>query len=189
MNDDIPFPLLEKGDWVRLKSPYKPPRKIENGPLKKTLETLVEDRFEALDTEDSPLTTETVRPSVVKNDERFEDLFTFTHGIVVEVVTRYPERKLELPKSTVINYTNDGGGPPRNVALHLFNPETGLMDIGGHPTEPGKPEYIDMHVAELILVHKHNESWGNEYDIDLAEQYKEWGIEEPMAFDPFESDE
>ena len=146
MEKDIPIPLLKKGDWIRLKEPYTVQR-LHGSAYQNAISHL--DGGPDVD----------------------EQLRTMTHGIVVEVLSRYQGPR-QIAKT---------GGPVRNVALHLFNPGTGLMYVGGHPTEVGKPEYVDHHVGELVLIHKHDESWSNEYEIDLAQQYEEWGIDEPAA--------
>jgi len=71
---------------------------------------------------------------------------TFTHGIVVEIVSRQ-----RGPDSR-----------SRNVSLHLFNPLTRTMYL--HPRGPGAnllPEHVDFHVSELVLVHKAEEGYKN----------------------------
>ena len=70
---------------------------------------------------------------------------TYTHGIVAEVITR---ASVPVQPSA------------RRVSLHLFNPNTRTMDIRPDTAfgERGVPEYIDMTVDELELVHDANES-------------------------------
>lgn len=173
--DDVPFPLVEKGDFVRLKEPYMPSDVSIEPNLKTTIGALARDR----DHPDASTKRAAERGTThhLRHDETYSDLFEFTHGTVVEIVSRFPAREMQTRAALVQQYDDHGGGPVRNVSLHLFNPDTGLMYVGGHPTESGKPEFVDHHVAELVLVHKHDESWGNEYDIDIAEVYAEWGIE------------
>jgi len=174
--DDIPFPLLEKGDFVRLKEPYKP---VMMGPaIERSAADLARERinpgadyFPWENVEDAPVPW-------LKDQSHTEHLFEFTHGTVVQVVSRYPRHQVSTTDAEIVHFEDTGGGPPRNVSLHLFNPDTGLMYVGSHPSEPGKPEFVDNHVGGLVLVHKHNETWGNEYDIDIAEVYAGWGIED-----------
>lgn len=174
--DDIPFPLLEKGDFVRLKEPYRP--------LPESLNSQTAEAMVAAAAKEDPEILERMqegRPTSVFHLRDRTDVghvTEFTHGTVVEIVSRYSKTaESNRPDISVVD-EYDGTYCVRNVSLHLFNPENGLMYLGGHPTEPGKPEFVDHHVAEIILVHKHDQSWGNENEIDIAEKYGEWGIED-----------
>jgi len=174
-DDDIPFPLLEKGDFVRLKEPYKPTDMMLDGPLQVSLARQVRDLARQHD-EDGIASSPHPARAAYRSDT-FEHLFQFTHGTVTNIVSRFPAMEYETIAGHVRQYDDTGGAPPRNVSLHLYNPETGLMYVGGHPSEPGKPEFVEHHIADLVLVHKHDQTWGNEYDLDIAEVYAEWGIE------------
>lgn len=165
--EEIPRPLLERGDFVRLKRPYEPGDVSFRKPIRIAFKALAQQRAEELGhdwVEDYPVSI-----GIFRGDKDYEDLFQFTHGTIVEVVSRY------------------ASGDPKNVSLHLFNPETGLMYVHGHPTEPGAPMFVDHHVGELVLIHKYNEKWGNEYELDVAEVYDDRGVQ-TFPIDPEEDD-
>jgi hypothetical protein len=125
----IPFPLLERGDIVELKSEYEDYSGSE---------------------------------------------YTLTRGIVVEIVTRYqlPENGLEGPE--VPTHPDPENQPRARVALHLFDPDTGSLYMGNPSHE--NPEYVDFGPRALILIRKHDEPWGSNHEIDIAEKYEKWGV-------------
>jgi len=174
--DDLPLPLLERGDVVRLKEPYTlaPSRRLS---------TAVEETGTALatasiDPDDLPdhLDIEHVLHSPQYEDiDSAPPIHTFTHGIVAEVATRYPARDLDLPQGRIVEYQNVGGGPPRNVSLFLFNPQTGLIFLDRGPGETGRPTFVDYHVQYLVLIQKHNEAYSHR-EIDIAAVHDLWGI-------------
>ena len=57
----------------------------------------------------------------------------FTYGMVAEVVS----------------CQDSFGEQPRNVSLHLYDPELGLLYMAG-PGQPTLPCYCDFHVSDLI---------------------------------------
>lgn len=170
--EEVGWPLLERGDFVRLKQPYEMTESTSKGVLKAALNGVVRARERSLRRNGASDLPKSVRGA--RNHAAFEDIFTFTHGTVVEVIDRY-RWELATQKTNVQNeYDPDANPPPKRVSLHLYNPATGIMYAGGHPIESGKPEFVDHHVGELILVHKATESWGNEYGIDIADALEEW---------------
>jgi len=175
-DDDGPFPAVEKGDYVRLKEPYHISPDFLHKGVRETMAALVSARYDSLDDDE----TNSRAPGLItaSRDERYRDLFSLSHGTVVEVVSRYPRRGLPESHPAASGGVSSAPGPARNVSLHLFNPATGVLYAGVHPTEPGKPEFIDHHVAELVLVQKHDETWGDSLDIDIGERYAEFGIED-----------
>ena len=174
--DDLPFPLLERGDVVRLKEPYElaPSRHLATG----TEATAAALATASIDPDDLP---DHLDIDHVLHSPQYEDLDsappirTFTHGIVAEVATRYPARDLDLPDGRIVDYQDVGGGPPRNVALFLFNPETGLIFLDRGAGETGRPTFVDFHVQRLVLIQKHNEAYSHR-EIDIAAVYDLWGI-------------
>jgi len=175
-DDDGPFPAVEKGDYVRLKEPYHVAPDMLHGGVRETVAALVSARYDSLD--DDGTYSRAPALSAAARDERYRDLFSFSHGTVVEIVSRFPRQQLPEPNPAGMSLPAAPVGPARNVSLHLFNPATGVLYAGGHPTEPGKPEFVDHHVAELVLVQKHDETWGDSLDIDIGERYAEFGIED-----------
>lgn len=139
--EEVPIPLIECGDWVRLKQDYSP----------------------SLD---------------ARGSHR-----QFTHGIVVEVISRIGISNFASAQTEIVGAWGNRDPPAERVSLHLFNPDTGLMYLGGHPSEPAKPEFVDHHICELILLHKATETWGRDVHIDVAEQYDNWGITVPQMDD------
>lgn len=185
--DDIPFPLLERGDVVRLKEPYElaPSRHLATG----TQATATSHAAASIDPDDLP---DHLDIEHVLHSPQYEEIDsappvrTFTHGIVAEVATRYPARDFDLPDGLIVDYQNTGGGPPRNVALFLFNPETGLIFLDRGAGETGRPTFVDFHVQRLILLQKHNEAYSHR-EIDIAAVYNLWGITDIV--DPLTGDE
>jgi hypothetical protein len=174
--DDIPFPLLERGDVVRLKEPYElaPSRYLATD----TEATAAALAATSIDPDDLPdhLDIEHVLHSPQYEEiDSAPPIRTFTHGIVAEVATRYPARDYNLPDGRIVDYQSVGGGPPRNVALFLFNPETGLIFLDRGAGETGRPTFVDFHVQCLILVQKHNEVYSHR-EIDIGAVYNLWGI-------------
>ena len=175
-SDDIPFPLLERGDVVRLKESYElaPSRHLATD----TEATAVALAATSIDPDDLP---DHLDIQHLLHSPRYEEIDsappvrTFTHGIVAEVATRYPARDFDLPDGRIVDYQNVGRGPPRNVALFLFNPETGLIFLDRGAGETGRPTFVDFHVQHLILVQKHNEAYSHR-EIDIAAVYNLWGI-------------
>jgi len=174
--DDIPFPLLERGDIVRLKESYElaPSRHLATG-TEATAAALAAD---CIDPDDLP---DHIDIKHVLHSLQYEDLDsappirTFTHGIVAEVATRYPARELDTPDGCIVDYQDVGGGPPRNVALFLFNPETGLIFLDRGAGETGRLTFVNFHVQRLVLIQKHNEAYSHR-EIDIAAVYDLWGI-------------
>jgi hypothetical protein len=169
---DIPLPLLECGDWVALAEPYS----VSVGSLapgvRQALEALVEQRARELgdDGLDYPQTIDYAR----RLDD-YADLFTFTHGTVVETVTTYNITDAARSASHAARMNEaygDRRGPASNVSLRLHNPETGLAYIGSG----GCPEYVDFSTEALILKHKSADSWGQTYDLPVADVLDYWGI-------------
>jgi hypothetical protein len=174
--DDIPFPLLERGDVIRLKGPYElaPSRHLATG----TEATAAALAAASIDPDDLPdhLDIEHVLHSPQHEDiDSAPPIRTFTHGIVAEVATRYPARDLDMPDDRIVEYQNVGGGPPRNVSLFLFNPETGLIFLDRGAGETGRPTFVDFHIQRLVLIQKHNEAYSHR-EIDIAAVYDLWGI-------------
>lgn len=81
---------------------------------------------------------------------------TFTHGIVVEIVTHQ-----EGPESD-----------PRSVSLHLYNPRTRsvYMDIDRHGS---LPIHVDKPVESLVLVHDSADTYRNLDPEEEGEEYIE----------------
>jgi hypothetical protein len=175
-DDDDSFPAVEKGDYVRLKEPYHVAPDMLHGGVRETVAALVSARYDSLD--DDGTYSRAPALSAAARDKRYGDLFSFSHGTVVEVVSRYRPRGLPAAHPAAPHGLSNVDLPARNVSLHLFNPATGVLYAGGHPTEPGKPEYVDHHVAELVLVQKHDETWGEPLEVDIGERYAEFGIED-----------
>ncbi len=167
-----PVPVLETGDFVRLKQPYRPSDMMFDGPLGETFGKLL----------DSDADGERREPTARARRAYRSDsssLFEFTHGVVVEELEHASRSPPEMPPDVRDGYAAAETLPTMRVSLHLFNPATGVMYVGGHPDQPGKPEYVDDHIANLALVHKARDTWGNEYDLDLAELYQLWGYQVP----------
>lgn len=135
--DEVPIPLIERGDWVRLKQVYKPAM------------------------------------------TQYEMEREFTHGIVVEIISRVSLSQFAGADTEVVGAWRDNDLPAERVSLHLFNPVTGLMYLANHPSEPGKPEFVDHDICELTLLHKATETWGRDIEVDISEQYNDWGITVP----------
>ena len=171
---ETPFPPLEQGDFVSLNEPYKPATMMLNGPLRATFQALVANRHHNRHTYEDEFDHPTLEQAY--RNEAFEDLFEFTHGTVVEVISRYSASRAATNRQEARQWADHGEGPPENVSLHLFNPQTGLLNVGGHPTEPGKPEFVDFHAANLTLIQKHDETWGTNQPLDYAEVYDTFGI-------------
>lgn len=183
---DIPVPPIEPGDFVRLKEPYPMTTLgLQSGTFSKTLREVCIARFKS----DPSTVTDTEREFLNKRLDSdnppgaeffkdlvaYQDLFEWTHGTVAETITRYGSGSVSPEYAS--RFVEDKRDPPaRNVALHLYNPKTGLIYTGGHPTESGKPEFVDFHIKNLVLIHKATDNWGNEYELDLAEAYERLGI-------------
>lgn len=136
--EDVPLPLIETGDWVRLTRPHVAPYY----PMSETA--------------------------------------TFTHGIVVEVISRFSFR--DSPRGEELMERMDEP-PAERVSCHLFNAETKEMYCREHPEQPMKPEYVDHHISSLALVHKAGDPWGNEYDEPAAPVYRGLGFTVPEQID------
>jgi hypothetical protein len=161
---DVPTPLLERGDFVRLEHPYTPA----------TLSGTAEPAAVALARERIDPTAEAFPFDAVEDAtvpllrDHTDGVFDYTHGTITEVISRYPAR-----------YHDAAGGPPQRVALVPFNPATGVMNVWSHPTGRGIPKPIDCHASDLVLVGKHDELRSpDRYDIPIADVYSEWGIED-----------
>lgn len=194
MSELAPHQILQRGDFVRLKEPYEPdPSHMADG-LRNAIKGLAIRRANDLG-DTSTMKRWDQRGKIVlsrmKREANYSDLFKFTHGTVAEVVSRYPARKTAFagPEGAgqVVEYPDGDIGPPRNVSLHLYS-QNGLFYGGGNPTEGIKPEFVDYHVADLLLVQKHDETWGGDKPIDLVNLYADWDIEEPAGFDPWGED-
>lgn len=177
MGDEHP-PLLERGDFVRLKEPYLTHPDTMDVELKRTLMYLTYHRQGDIELSRHFDTPEAVPLSLLAEREGGERFFEFTHGVVAEIVSRFPVHNLSPWVTKELGLNSPTGGPPRNVSLHLFN-SMGLMYVGGHPTEPIKPEFVDFHVSDLVLLHKHDERWGNDHQLDIKEQYESWDLPMP----------
>ena len=174
--DDIPFPLLEQGDVVRLKEPYQlaPSRHLATA-VEATADALATAQIHPDELPDYLDTADALHYTQYENLDSAPPVRTFTHGIIAEVATRYPAQRFDLPEARIVEYTNIGGSPPRNVALFLFNPETGLLLLDRGAGETGRPTFVDFHVQELVLIQKHNEAYSHR-EIDIKAVYDTWGI-------------
>lgn len=185
--ESFPVPLIEVGDFVRLKEPYPVSNlALNDDGLAEMIVALCLNRYrenpEIIPDQNGQRTYlenkldngKQIRPSFFKDMDGFSDLFQWTHGIVVEVVSRY--QATHLTPYYLDKYREAGEWPAQRVSIHPFNPKYGMIKVGGHPTEPGKPEFVDTHARELILIHKSEDSWGNEFILDIEEAYEVFGI-------------
>jgi hypothetical protein len=171
---EVPRPLIERGDFVRLKQPREisPEARVH---LRAALHGIVSKRAEAQgDQEVRRLSRENIGSA--RHYESYEDIFEVSHGIVVDILSRFNTTRGEVRGGSNISNKRKEEHLEKRVSLHLFNPEIGLMWVGEHPTETGGPMNIDLHINELLLIQKHDLSWG-ECEIDIAEQYGKWGIQ------------
>jgi len=174
--EELPFPLLERGDVVRLKEPYKlsPSRRLSSA-TEETSAALATARIDPDDLPDHLDIEHVLHTPQYREVESAPPIHSFTHGIVADIATRYPARDLKIPQGRVVKYQNVGGGPPRNVSLYLYNPDTGLIFLDRGPGETGRPTFVDYHVQNLILIQKHNEAYSHR-EIDIAAVHNLWGI-------------
>lgn len=177
--DAIPLPLLKRGDYIRLQRPYKPTRsRFLTGPLAATTRGLIQQR--ARDQDDDDIVD--AHPDTVINRaygcEAYQDLFTFTHGIITEIVSRHPWSAVNRSFSVLrdSSETSVTDPPAQSIGVKLVNPATGVTFAGGHQTEPGKLETIDVDPKNLVLIHKHDDNWGVEYEIAVEDIYTQWGV-------------
>jgi hypothetical protein len=168
----VPIPVLERGDQVRLAKPYKPMVSKFRGPLKETIKAHLAKRCP----EDTPSIEQAYHNS------EHDDLFKFPSGIVAEVLERYPWNNLNETGREVFGGVDDPpNGPVANVSLNLYNPTLGTVYVGGHPTQPGKVEFVDCHATELNLFQKHDRNWGESPEVDIYQLYSEWGLPTPLG--------
>jgi hypothetical protein len=174
--EDIPLPLLERGDWVQLAEPYSPiPDELAPG-VKEALEMLVEKRARERgdDGLDYPKTLD-----YASRHGGYEGLFQFTHGTVVEAVTSRPIQQVATSAAHAARLDHaygERGGPAETVALRLHNPATGLTYMVG-TQDTARPEYVDFSTEALILKHKHSDTWGTTYDLPVADVLEQWNVE------------
>lgn len=177
-DQELPVPLLERGDVVRFKEPYNLgkigtlPRVIDQsaraiGAWKTDNETLADAIW------DSKL----VGSREIQERDDAPNVREFTHGIIAEIVSRYPAHEVELSEGRMVYFDDQGGGPPRVVSLFLFNANTGLVFLnrGG---DTAVPWFVDQNVRKLVLVEKHDTSY-EPLGIDIEAVYDEWGIVDP----------
>lgn len=180
--EDRPVPLLEVGDFVRLNEPEQITRdrlslhpEFAQAVTAIALQRYLQDRSLVSENTrefiDRRLESEQdVNATVFIDEPAFNDLFIFTHGIVAEIVTRCSSSQISFEYSQVLA-EHDLESPPRGVSLHLMNPKCGLTYTGSHPTESGKPEFVDTNATELTLIHKHDEKWNTKNEIPVADAY------------------
>ena len=114
-----------------------------------------------------------VKPGdIVKLKEPYTDTETrtvWTHGIVVEIISTFNPTVIigtgETGNIGFQQFKNDPDGVPRNVSLHLFNPETGKIYMAGDDV----PTYVDFHINELILVRHSADEGYNTIDLPVME--------------------
>lgn len=184
-DDDLPIPLLERGDVVKLREPYLPGvvgSLAES--LAFTIKSLAWAKSEEL-RERFPYEGQ-IPITAIAGDDDLAKLLEFDHGIVAQVVSRYPARRDVLPEGRVVQYDDVGGGPVRNVSLFLFNPDAGTLYLTRGPGDRGIPAFVDHHATDLTLIQKHNETYGHRV-VDIAGIYDDWGVVD--VADQFTEDE
>jgi hypothetical protein len=77
----------------------------------------------------------------------------YTHGIVVEILSRFG---------------SDLNGAPASVSLHLYNPQTKELFIDPYRGY-GSPIFYDQHVRTLVLVQKASDDSYHPRDVDIAD--------------------
>lgn len=83
-------------------------------------------------------------------DEPKEASKKFTHGVVVEIVSRQRVLSPTPARKTV----------PRVVSLFLFDGDSGQLYLSSGPIgDAGVPTFVDFHVGELVLLQKHDEKY------------------------------
>jgi hypothetical protein len=166
----VPHPIIGLGDYVRLKKPYTVGLFTLTDQQKAVLKRQIYHEYEVI--KEAYNTPKEISLELVQN--RYDDIspLQFTHGTVVEIISRCTGNQISYPIPT-------DHRPPETVSLHLYDPTLGITYMGGHPTEPGKPEFVDFGVGSLCVIQKATETW-NSRELDVADLYQqEYGIELP----------
>lgn len=76
----------------------------------------------------------------------------FTHGVVVEIVSK---QRVRSRTSSSVRKT-----VPRVVSLFLFDGGSGQLYLSSGPIgDAGVPTFVDFHIDELVLLQKHDEKY------------------------------
>lgn len=110
---------------------------------------------------------------VVKLKEPYEPANedkSYSHGVVTEVVSTNMRSIHDLGDDVE---TEAAANPiaPRNVSCFMFDPESKELYIQKPgPGDHGIPQFVDHHVAELVLVMKASDTTYKSRYLDVGEQ-------------------
>lgn len=172
--EDLPKPLIQLGDIVRLHEPYSAGMDSFSKPQRAALRAFI---FHEVDDEIHGASEPDMVPlRKLGADDELAHLVYPTHGIVTEIIGRYRPQAQTRADAYAPHLADEYSDQPRNVSLNLFNAYSGVVYGGGHPI---RPRYVDYHVGNLTLITRPATAAEGTYHIDLRDAYEMIGISEP----------